>query len=72
MIVSPYSRPNFVSDTTFDHTSILKLVERKWNLPPLTHRDAAATDLIETLDLDSPPVFLVPPKLPQSAKVINI
>ena len=31
VIVSPYARPDFVSDTIHDHTSILKLIERKWN-----------------------------------------
>ena len=53
-----------MSDTVYDHTSILKLIERKWNLPALTRRDAAATDPLDTLDLDSPPSFLAPPLLP--------
>ncbi|MBV8334882.1 MAG: phosphoesterase [Alphaproteobacteria bacterium] len=38
--------------TPFDHTSILKTVERRWNLPPLTRRDAAAPDLGVVLSLD--------------------
>lgn len=72
VIVSPYSRPNYVTDTTYDHTSILKLIERKWNLPSLTLRDAAAIDPLEALDLDGPPTFIVPPKLPDSAKTVNL
>jgi phospholipase C len=40
--------------TPFDHTSILKTVERRWNLPPLTRRDAAAPDLGDVLTLASP------------------
>ena len=43
VIVSPYARPDFVLSDIFDHTSVLKLVEEKWNLPALTRRDAAAT-----------------------------
>jgi phospholipase C len=65
VIVSPYARPGYVTDTVYDHTSILKLIERKWNLPPLTRRDAWATDPLDALDLDSPPHFLVPPRLPE-------
>ena len=48
---------------TFDHTSILRLVEDKWNLPSLTRRDAAAISPIVALDFDSPPAFLTPPTL---------
>ena len=36
MIVSPYARPDFVLRDELDHTSVLKLIEEKWNLPPLT------------------------------------
>jgi phospholipase C len=64
VIVSPYARPDFVTSTTFDHTSILKLVQQKWNLPALTRRDAAAQAPLDALDLDGPPAFRVPPELP--------
>jgi phospholipase C len=67
VIVSPYARPNAVVHDTFDHTSILRLVEDKWNLPSLTRRDAAATSPISALDLSSPPAFLRPPVLPAPA-----
>jgi phospholipase C len=67
VIVSPYARPNFVTSQVYDHTSILKLVQEKWNLPPLTHRDAAALSPLEALDFDSPPAFLTPPDLPEPA-----
>ena len=42
VIVSPYARPDFVCSEVLDHTSVLRLVEEKWNLPALTARDAAA------------------------------
>jgi len=71
VIVSPYARPDFVTDTVYDHTSILKLIERKWNLPPLTRRDAAAVDPLGALDFDSPPHFLTPPQLPAPARPWN-
>jgi phospholipase C len=68
VIVSPYAKPGYVTSTVYDHTSILKLIERKWNLPPLTRRDAAAADPLDALDLDSPPPFLSPPSLPEPAR----
>ena len=65
VLVSPYSRPDYVCSEVFDHTSVLKLVEQKWNLPALTARDAAATSPLEMLDLTTPPAFLEPPPLPK-------
>ena len=64
VIVSPHARPDFVLSEVLDHTSVLKLIEEKWNLPALTRRDAAATSPLAALDLDSPPAFLNPPNLP--------
>jgi phospholipase C len=64
VIVSPYARPDFVLSDVLDHTSVLKLIEEKWNLPSLTHRDAAATSPLGALDLDAPPTFLTLPTLP--------
>ena len=60
VVVSPYAKPGYVSHQLYDHTSILKLVERKWNLPPLTARDAEANDLLEMFDLDRPPLLNPP------------
>ncbi len=65
VIVSPYARPGYVCSEVFDHTSVLKLVEEKWNLPPLTARDAAAKAPLDALDLAAPPAFLEPPSLPK-------
>jgi phospholipase C len=67
VIVSPYARPDCVLSEVFDHTSVLKLLEEKWNLPALTRRDAAATAPLRALDLRAPPAFLVPPELPGPA-----
>ncbi len=67
VIVSPYAKRGYVSSVVRDHTAILKLVERKWTLASLTRRDAAADDLLDCLDLENPPAFLEPPKLPAPA-----
>jgi phospholipase C len=61
-IISPWAKPNYVSHQVFDHTSICALVEAKWNLPAMTHRDARANNMLDMLDL-SRPAFLNPPTL---------
>ena len=62
VVVSPYSKRDYVSHTVYDHTSVLKTIERKWNLPAMTYRDANANDLLDCLDL-SKRAFADPPTL---------
>jgi phospholipase C len=45
LMVSPVARRNYVSSRVYDHTSILKMIEQRWGLPPLTVRDRTANDL---------------------------
>jgi phospholipase C len=40
--------------TPFDHTSVLKTIEQRWNVPALTARDAAAVDVGGVLTLTTP------------------
>ncbi len=47
VVVSPWTVPHFVSHTVRDHTSILKFIETRFSLPPLTARDAAADNMAE-------------------------
>ncbi len=63
VIVSPFAKRNYVSHIVHDHTSILKLIETKWNLPSLTFRDANASNLLDSLDFTQPGQFLDPPLL---------
>jgi phospholipase C len=53
VVVSPYAKRDHVSHVVYDHTSVLAMVERKWNLPALTYRDANANDLTGFLDLSA-------------------
>jgi len=50
IIVSPYAKRGFVDHTQYDTTSILKFIERRFGLPPLGPRDAAANDLTNAFD----------------------
>src|SRR3954463_3837950 len=63
MVISPYSKPKLVSHTPRDFTSILKLIEVRFGLTPMTARDGAADDMTEFFDF-SAPHFATPPALP--------
>lgn len=50
VIVSPWSRRGYVAAGIYDHTSVLNMIEWRWNLRPLTIRDASARNLALALD----------------------
>jgi phospholipase C len=50
-----------VSNTVYDHTSVLATIEAKWNLPACTYRDASASTLMDCLQAS--PALLDPPEL---------
>ena len=62
VVVSPYAKPNAVTDVVHDHTSVLATIEAKWNLPALTYRDANAAAVLDFLNLDEA-AFLTPPTI---------
>jgi phospholipase C len=47
IVVSPFAKKNFVSHQTRDYTAILKLIETRFGLSPLTSRDAAQVDMAD-------------------------
>ena len=49
LVVSPFAQRDHVAKQTLDHTSVLKLIEWRWGLEPLTVRDQTATNLAEIL-----------------------
>jgi phospholipase C len=68
LVVSPFTRGNAakprISSLLFDHTSVLKLIEWRWNLEPLTPRDASdeIANLALALNFSTPDTSL--PALP--------
>jgi phospholipase C len=65
VVISPWARPHAVTNVVHDHTSVLAEIERTWNLPALTYRDANAADLRDFLDLkhaalQRPPALAAP------------
>jgi len=61
--VSPYSRKHYASHRTYDHTSILRFIETRFDLPALTRRDANADPLMRLFKFHRA-TFAVPPTLP--------
>jgi len=51
LIASPFARHR-VSHIVFEQTSVLRMIEWRWGLEPLTVRDATANNLAEALKLD--------------------
>jgi phospholipase C len=60
LVISPRSPRATVAHGLYDHTSILKMIEWRFGLPPLTVRDAAANNLAEVLDFANPPQLSAP------------
>ena len=50
VMVSPWSPKRVVSDGPYEHCSVLRMIEWRWDLPPMSLRDAKAKNLAEQLD----------------------
>ena len=74
VIISPFARHGYVAKEQYDHTSVLKMIEWRLGLAPLTERDRDANNLAEALDFAQPDFptdaytvpsgYLSPPCLP--------
>ncbi|HYK36202.1 alkaline phosphatase family protein [Alloacidobacterium sp.] len=68
LVISPFSKGNpgnpRINSLTYDHTSVLKLIEWRWQLQPLTPRDSSndIANLALALDFSNPDTSL--PALP--------
>jgi phospholipase C len=68
MVISPFTKPGYVSHTNADYTAMLKFIETRFGLPPLNKRDAAQMDMTEFFDWTAPNVRSIsPPKQPSLA-----
>jgi phospholipase C len=71
LLIGPWARAGAVSHVALDHTSVLKLIEWRWGLAPLSERDASAHNLAEALDFSQrtarPPAFAPPLQAPAPA-----
>lgn len=64
IVVSPFSKKNYVSHKNADLTALLKLVETRFGIPSLTQRDAGQIDMSsEFFDFVNVP-WMIPPTPP--------
>ena len=66
LVISPFTKKNYVSHTVADYTAILALIERRFGISPLTKRDAAQMDMSEFFDFQNVP-WATPPTPPDQA-----
>jgi len=55
LIVSPYAKRGFIGRREYDHASVLKLIEWRFGLEPLTERDRRAEAPLEAFDFTQAP-----------------
>ncbi|MDQ1508881.1 MAG: phospholipase [Actinomycetota bacterium] len=60
LVISPRARRQHVAHNVYDHTSILKMIEWRFGLTPLSTRDANARNLAEVLDFVHAPNLAAP------------
>jgi phospholipase C len=68
--VSPYVRRGYVSHSVFGFESILKMIEYRFGLAPLTKRDAYAQNIARSFDWGTKP-RLTPPELPDAPMAVS-
>lgn len=56
LIISPYARPGFIDDTQYQFESVMRFIEWRFGLPPLTQRDANAANLLGAFDFSQSPL----------------
>jgi phospholipase C len=60
VIMSPLARRGFVGHQQYDHTSILNMIEWRWQLEPLSVRDRTANNIARALDFSAAKNLTVP------------
>jgi phospholipase C len=56
IIISPFAKSGYISQTVYEFSSLLKFVEQRFGLDPLTDRDALANDMLDSFDFSQDPL----------------
>jgi phospholipase C len=56
IVISPWAKPGYIDPTTYEFSSFLAFLERRFDIPPLTRRDKIANDLFGAFDFDQEPL----------------
>jgi phospholipase C len=63
LIISPYAQAGKISHTQYEFSSVLKFIEERFGLAPLTERDANANDTTDSFNFAQAPI---PPTILQT------
>jgi len=55
LVISPWVKPGTIEHSTLEFASVLRTIERIWNVRPLTARDRNASDLLGMFRFDQEP-----------------
>jgi phospholipase C len=55
LLISPWAKPGFIAHDTLEFSSVLKMIETIWDVPPLTARDRSAGDMLNLFDFTQRP-----------------
>jgi phospholipase C len=55
LVISPYAKQNYIDHNTYSFESWLKIVEKRFNIYPMTARDTNATDMLDAFDFTQQP-----------------
>lgn len=75
LIISPFAKSGYISHTQYEFSSILKFIEERFGLTPLTERDAVANDTTDSFDFTQaprPPLVLQPRSCPLISKSMYV
>ncbi len=72
IVVSPFAPQKVETAGPYEHCSVLRMIEWRWGLEPMTRRDASAKNLADALDLSTAraPITL-PAFTPEPAQVCS-
>jgi phospholipase C len=69
IVMGPFAPARVAHDGPFEHCSVLRMIEWRWNLPPMRARDRHARNLAEVLDFSGrAKAVAVPPFDPPAVK----
>jgi phospholipase C len=55
LVISPFAKPGYISHTQYEFSSVLKFIEERFGLSPLTTRDATANDITDSFNFSQTP-----------------
>jgi phospholipase C len=55
LVISPWAKRGTIDHQEMDFASVLRLIETIFHLPPMTQRDAYASDMLSAFDFQGAP-----------------